>query len=159
MVEFPAPIGLQRAYLFPWSDVVNYPLTLGAKTSVGRFALLPPWLGRAASGLMRLGVGGLLRGGSAADGSRRAIARLKRHCAGRDAFGLVVRAERAGRASTMSIGGRGQAEITAYAAADFARLLAQEAVQRPGVWLPEQIFDPEPFLRSLAEAGWALDTD
>ena len=33
--EFPIPISKQRAYLFPWSDVVNYPTTLGARTSVG----------------------------------------------------------------------------------------------------------------------------
>ncbi|MFZ5894702.1 MAG: saccharopine dehydrogenase family protein [Myxococcota bacterium] len=157
-VEFPPPIGPQRAYVFPWSDVVNYPSTLGAQTSVGRFALLPAWLGRAASGLMKLGVSGLLHGSSAASRRRKAIDGLKRWYTGHDEFGLVVRAERAGRVLTMSLGGRQQAEITAYAAADFARQLAQGAVQRPGLWFPEQVFDPERFLSSLAEAGWSTAT-
>jgi saccharopine dehydrogenase-like NADP-dependent oxidoreductase len=41
-VDFPEPIGARVAYLFPWSDVVYYPETLGARTALGRFASSPP---------------------------------------------------------------------------------------------------------------------
>jgi saccharopine dehydrogenase-like NADP-dependent oxidoreductase len=157
VVSFPKPVGLRRAYVFPWSDVANYPTTLGAQTSVGRFALLPPWLGYTANRLMRLGVGGLLQSKSAtASGSRRAIDGLKRRYAGRDEFALVVRAERGGRSLAMWLGGRGQASITAFAAAEFARLLAEGAVQQPGIWLPEQAVEHERFFTSLGKAGWTV---
>ena len=32
-----------------WSDVVYYPETLGARTSLGRFAIEPAWAGRLAA--------------------------------------------------------------------------------------------------------------
>ncbi len=153
-VRFPQPLGPRTAYLFPWSDVDYYPKTLGASTSVGRFALDPPWAGLAASLLVRAGARRWLSSSSASERGHRAIERLKRLSAERDRFALVVTAHAGGRAMSMSLAGRHQADATAAGAAEFARMLAAWEVQQPGVWLPEQIIPPEHFFRALALRGW-----
>ena len=62
-VTFPPPLGEARAYLFPFSDQVFFPETLGARTALSRLALDPPWLGTLLSALVRLRVTALLCGG------------------------------------------------------------------------------------------------
>ncbi len=145
-VCFPEPVGERIAYLFPWSDVVRYPTTLGAATALGRLALDPPWLGRAASLLAcaraRRWVSGSI------------IEQLRKAYVGRDCFALVVTVEAGGRAVRMSFAGRHQAEATAAAAAVTARALASGALAAPGVWLPEEIMDPEQFFAALAASGF-----
>src|SRR5215207_8976636 len=53
-VNFPQPLGVRTSYLFPFSDQVFYPETLGARTALSRLALEPPWLGALLSVLVRL---------------------------------------------------------------------------------------------------------
>ena len=55
LVEFPPPVGAQLAYLFPFSDQVLYPRTMGVKTAVTRLAIEPAWLARALSMAVRSG--------------------------------------------------------------------------------------------------------
>lgn len=153
-VQFPEPIGARTAYLFPWSDVVYYPETLGARTSLGRFALEPAWLGGFASLLVRAGARRWLRHPGYLRGNRRAIDRLKRVYSGQDRFALVVTVEGGGRAMKMSLSGRHQADATADAAAELARALAAGEMQRPGVWLPEEVISHERFFEALAALGW-----
>jgi hypothetical protein len=52
-VDFPAPIGSRAAYLFPFSDQVLYPRTMGAQTVMSRLALDPPALARVLAFLVR----------------------------------------------------------------------------------------------------------
>src|SRR4051794_19075427 len=52
----PPLLGERTAYLFPFSDQVFFPETLGARTSLSRLALEPPWLGTLLSALVRLRV-------------------------------------------------------------------------------------------------------
>jgi saccharopine dehydrogenase (NAD+, L-lysine forming) len=59
-VEFPPPLGRRMAYLFPFSDQVYFPKTLGARTALSRLALEPPWLGALLSVLVRLRVTAML---------------------------------------------------------------------------------------------------
>jgi len=153
-VVFPSPIGARTAYLFPWSDVVYYPKTLGAQTAVGRFALEPAWSGRLASVLVRAGARRWLARPGFSNGNRRAIDRLKRRYAGHDHFALVVTMEGGGRLMTMSLAGRRQADATAAGAAELARALATGEVERAGVWLPEEVISPERFFDALASGGW-----
>jgi len=153
-VVFPTPLGARTAYLFPWSDVVYYPKTLGAQTSIGRFALEPAWAGSLASVLVRAGARRWLNRPGFSRGNRRAIDRLKRIYAGRDRFALVVTVKGGGRVMTMSLAGRHQADATAAGAAELARALAAGEVERAGVWLPEEVISPERFFDALASLGW-----
>jgi saccharopine dehydrogenase-like NADP-dependent oxidoreductase len=148
-VAFPEPVGPKMAYLFPWSDVVYYPKTLGARTAVGRFALEPPWVGRLASRLVELGIGGPLRRPAAQAALMRAVERLKPHRKGTDKFALVVTVEAKGRARRMALVGQHQADVTAAGAAELARSLAEKEVHLPGFWLPEQLVSPERFFAIL----------
>lgn len=153
-VAFPEPVGMRIAYLCPWSDVVYYPKTLGARTATGRFALNPAWAGDAASVLVRAGARAWLRRPGFAHGNRRVVERLKRHYAGQNQFALVVTAETRGRVATMSLTGRNQSAATAAGASELARLLTIGAVDKPGVWLPEQVISPDAFFERLAQGNW-----
>ena len=84
--------------------------------------------------------------------------RLKRRYVRHDEFGLLVRGTKGDRAVTISIAGHHQATVTAVAAAEFARMLAEGVPQRAGIWFPEQVFDPDRFFTSLASAGWSTVT-
>lgn len=156
---FPAPVGPRTAYLFPWSDVVYYPKTLGVETAVGRFALDPPWLGRLASLLVRAGAPRWLERPGLLRGHRRGLECLGSHYEGRDDFALVVAAEAHGRTMTMSLAGRRQAEATAAGAAELARELVETEAIPPGVWLPEQVVPHDRFFERLAARGWAPTLD
>jgi saccharopine dehydrogenase-like NADP-dependent oxidoreductase len=158
-VAFPEPVGPKTAYLFPWSDVVYYPTTLGVRTAVGRFALEPPWMGLLASILVKVGVGGALRRPGAPAALVRAVERLRAHRQGADRFALVVTVEAQGRAKRMTLAGQHQADVTAAGAAELARGLADKEVDVPGVWLPEQVVSSERFFAMLAAANWLPSTE
>jgi saccharopine dehydrogenase (NAD+, L-lysine forming) len=149
-VAFPAPLGSRTAYLFPWSDAVYYPKTLGARTSVGRFALEPAWAGRLAALLVRIGARRWLKRPAFSRGYRGAIDRLGRLNAGEDHFALVVTADAGGHKMRMTLAGRHQADATAAGAAELGRVLATGEVEQAGVWLPEEILSPDRFFDALA---------
>ena len=54
-----------------------------------------------------------------------------------------------------SLVGRGQASGTATGAAAVVRALAESEVERPGIWLAEQVVPPGPFFERLAAQGLA----
>jgi saccharopine dehydrogenase-like NADP-dependent oxidoreductase len=153
-VDFPEPLGARTAYLFPWSDGVYYPKTLGAQTSVGRFALEPAWAGRLVALLVHAGARRWLEHPGFFGGNRSAIERVKRWYAGNDGFALVVTVEGGGRRMKMSLSGRRQADATADAAAEFARALAAGEMGQAGVWLPEEVMSHDRFFSLLASLGW-----
>jgi saccharopine dehydrogenase (NAD+, L-lysine forming) len=157
-VRFPEPLGERATYLFPWSDVVGYPKTLGVRTALGRFALDPPWVGKLVSLLMRAGARDWLERPGVRRGNRRAIDRVKRLYRRNDRFALVVTAEGGGRRASMSLDGRHQADVTATGAAEFARALAADEVSEAGLWLPEQIVSYERFFAELATHGYEPTT-
>lgn len=158
-IAFPAPLGPTTAYLFPWSDVVNYPKTLGVETAVGRFALDPPWLGRLASLFVRAGAARRLEKSALLRGHRHALERIAGRYEGRDNFALVVTAEAHGRTMAMSLAGRRQADATASGAAELVRHLVESKDVPPGVWLPEQVVSHESFFERLAARGWTPTFD
>ncbi|MEO8179763.1 MAG: saccharopine dehydrogenase NADP-binding domain-containing protein [Deltaproteobacteria bacterium] len=152
-VDFPEPLGSRIAYRFPWSDGVYYPKTLGARTSLGRFALEPAWAGGLVALLVRAGAPRWLARHGFFRGNRSAIERIKRRYTGSDRFALVVTVEGCGRRVKMSLWGRHQADVTADAAAEFARALAAGEMGQAGVWLPEEVICHERFFSSLASLG------
>ena len=153
-VRFPEPIGPRTTYLFPWSDVVYYPKTLGARTSLGRFALEPAWAGRLIAMLVGAGARRWMKSSAFLGSNRGGIDRLKRLYADQNQFALVVTVEGNGRVMRMSLAGRRQADVTAAGAAEIARALAAGEVEQAGVWLPEEVISHERFFEALAPLGW-----
>ena len=153
-VKFPTPLGERTAYLFPFSDQVFFPETLGARTALSRLALDPPWLGTLLSVLVRLRVTAVLRRRAGAEERvQRLIGWLKRRYEGRDLYGVVVEVRGARGSIRASLVGHGQASATAIGAAALVRSLAEGEVEQPGVWLAEQVVPTEPFFERLAARG------
>lgn len=151
-VVFPPPIGRRSAYLFPSSDVVSYPKTLGVKTAIGRYALNPNWLGPVVSALGRYQLAGFLRGRlHAREGG--VLNWLKRLSTGSDVFGLIVAATTPAWTASLNLMGRHQADATAASAAEFGRLLCDGRVHDTGVTFSEQVIDPDVFFEKLATYG------
>jgi saccharopine dehydrogenase (NAD+, L-lysine forming) len=153
-VDFPPPFRTRTAYLFPWSDVANYPETLGAKTALGRFALEPAWLGQLLASLLRTRARSWLQRPGFVAGNRRATEHLRRLYLNPNGFALVVTAARGERVVKASLVGRKQAEATAIAAAELVHLLATDAIREPGLWFPEQVVSTERFFAALGAQGY-----
>ena len=153
-VIFPPPLGRRTAYLFPFSDQVFFPETLGARTALTRLSLDPPWLGHTLAALIRLGVPALMRRRSGArERFNRLGSRLQRRYAGHDWYGLVVEVQGTAGIARVSLAGHGQADVTAIGASALARALYEGEVERPGIWLAEEIVPLGPFLDRLAVRG------
>jgi len=154
-IEFPPPAGAQLSYLFPFSDQVLYPRTMGARTALTRLAIEPAWLATLLAAMVRTGVSRL----TAIEGFRHAIARRRRaRPSSKDArFALRVDVRRGGRTSSATLLGHAQADAAAAGAAGVARLLIEGDVAEPGAWMPEQIVDPGPFLSRLATRGLRVE--
>ena len=75
MVEYPAPVGPRRGYVFPFSDQVLYPRTMGARTVVTRLSVAPPRMSRLLALLARTGSTRLV----AMPRVRAALGRLRQH--------------------------------------------------------------------------------
>src|SRR5262245_16122748 len=131
-VAFSAPIGTRTAYLFPSSDVVSYPNTLGVSSAIGRYALNPNWIGGMASALVRYRLVRFLRGGMRKrDGGL--MASLKRLSAGTHVFGIILTARGTAGSVSLELTGRHQADATASSGAELRRALAHDRVQPAGV--------------------------
>ena len=157
-VKFPPPLGKRMAYLFPFSDQVFFPKTLGAHTALSRLALEPAWLGALLAVLARLRVTTMLgRRGGAEERVRRLNAWLRRRYEGRDWYGVAVEVEGARGRVRASLVGRGQALGTATGAAAVVRALAEEEVRQPGIRLAEEVVAPESFFAHLAARPCAGD--
>jgi saccharopine dehydrogenase (NAD+, L-lysine-forming) len=150
-VAFPAPIGTRRAYLFPFSDQVLYPRTMGARTVTTRLALEPERMARALTLLTHTPAVGLVQ----RKGLRRALARARGRRPPRpDArFALRVDVRNGDRTGTATLAGRVQANAAAIAAADITRALVDGDITEAGAWMPEQVIDSARFLGALARDG------
>ena len=155
LVEFPPPVGAQLSYLFPFSDQVLYPRTMGIRTAVTRLAIEPGWLSKALSVLARTGISRLLAIGAI----RHAIAR-QRKAAPSDKgarFALRVDVRRGQNSRHATLSGQTQANAAAAGAAGVARALIEGDIKEPGAWMPEQVIDPTPFLSRLAAHGLKVE--
>jgi saccharopine dehydrogenase-like NADP-dependent oxidoreductase len=153
LVEFPPPVEAQLAYLFPFSDQVLYPRTMGVKTALTRLAITPAWLARLLAVMVRTSASRLM----AIEGVRHAVARRLQGPSSKDArFALRVDVRHDGRSRRATLIGPAQADAAAAGAAGVARLLIEGNVVEPGAWMPEQIVDPGPFLSRLATRGLSV---
>lgn len=152
-VLFPSPVGQRRAYTMPFRDQLFYPMTLGARTAIARIAIEPPWVGKLISGLARLGAGAWNADPRKRAALERLSEKIRQRYADRNQFALVVEVRGAGRVIRSSLIGQRQADATAAGAVATAEALYMGEVERPGLWLAEQVLDPGPFLSRLAAAG------
>jgi saccharopine dehydrogenase-like NADP-dependent oxidoreductase len=155
LVEYPPPVGLQLSYLFPFSDQVLYPRTMGVRTAITRLAIEPGWLSKALSVVARTGISHLLAIGAI----RHAIAR-RRKAAPSDKgarFALRVDVRRGQNSRHATLFGQTQADAAAAGAAGVARALIEGEIREPGAWMPEQVIDPGPFLSRLAAHGLKVE--
>jgi hypothetical protein len=154
-VEFPAPVGVRPAYLFPFSDQVLYPRTMGVRTAVTRLAIEPTGVARLLAVAVRLGAVRL------ADWQplRRAITRQRpdRSSAAGTGFALRVDVTHHGRSSHAWLQGPVQADAAAAGATAVMRSLLDGEVAEPGAWMPEQVIDPARFFARLAARGLSVE--
>jgi saccharopine dehydrogenase-like NADP-dependent oxidoreductase len=151
-VAYPPPMGLRQAYVFPFSDQVLYPRTMGARTVITRLSIDPPRIGRLLSVLIGVGATRAL----SRPRVRAALSRLRQR--GRPAepvapYALRVDVRFGERTLTATLAGRGQANATASGTAALVRSLVDGDVTQPGAWMPEQVIDPERFFSRLADRG------
>lgn len=152
-VVFPDPIGERLAYTIPFRDQLYYPHTLGARTSVARIALEPAWLGHAVAMIARLGGRALTRRSGPRTAIHRWIEALRRRYSNTDRFALVVEVRGGDRVVRATLTGRQQAHATAVGGAAIAQALLTREVDEPGIWLAEQVIEPDRFLARLAAEG------
>ena len=155
VTDYPPPVGARPAYLFPFSDQVLYPRTMGAGTVVTRLSIDPPGLSRVLALLVATGATRVM----ARPRVRAVLAGARRQRTARpDApYALRVDVTRGGRSAHATLTGRGQAHATAAGAAALVRSLADGEVAQPGAWMPEQVVAPGRFFQRLAAAGLHVD--
>jgi saccharopine dehydrogenase-like NADP-dependent oxidoreductase len=154
-VVFPTPIGPRPAYLFPFSDQVLYPRTLGAQTVTTRLAIDPPTMSRLLSILVATGAPRVL----SRPRVRAALGKLRQRRARPESvapYALRVEVRRGEEIGISSLTGRGQADATAIGAAAVVRALARDEVSQAGAWMPEQVIDHKRFFDRLATRGLSI---
>ena len=156
LVDIPAPLGSRRAYLFPFSDQVLYPRTMGARTVLSRLALNPSWLARLLALSVRTRAAWIL----ARQRVRHTLARRRSGRLPRDGgrFALRIDVTHDGRSGYATLVGAAQADATAAGATALMRSLLDDDVPKPGAWMPEQLINPAAFLRRLAKHGYVPST-
>jgi saccharopine dehydrogenase-like NADP-dependent oxidoreductase len=155
VVEFPPPLGPCSAYLFPFSDQVLYPRTLGARSAVTRLAIEPAWVAQLLAASVRVGAARFL----VREPVRRSLVerRLGRTPGKNARFGLRVDIIHDGRSTHATLVGGAQADAAAAGASGTVRALMENEVSEPGVWMPEQVINPAGFFSHLARHGLIVE--
>jgi saccharopine dehydrogenase-like NADP-dependent oxidoreductase len=152
VIEFPSPFGPRSAYLFPFSDQVLYPRTMGAQTAVTRLAIEPARLGRLLAASVRIGAVRLV----ARERVRNVLAKRRSDRAANEGaarFALRVDVIHDGRSANATLVGGPQADAAAAGASATVRSLVEGQVSEPGAWMPEQVINPPGFFFQLAKHG------
>jgi hypothetical protein len=156
VIEFPLPFGPRDAYLFPFSDQVLYPQTMGAQTALTRLAIEPPRLGRLLGAAVRVGAARLV----ARERVRNVLTRRRSDRApnqGAARWALRVDVVHDGRSAHATLVGGAQADAAAAGASATVRALMENEVSEPGVWMPEQVINPAGFFSHLARHGLIVE--
>jgi saccharopine dehydrogenase-like NADP-dependent oxidoreductase len=151
VIEFPSPFGPRSAYLFPFSDQVLYPRTMGAQTALTRLAIEPARLAKLLAAAVRVGAARIVAG----ERVRHAIVRRRPGSvpSGTPQFALRVDVFHDGRPAHATLVGGAQADAAAAGASATVRAMIEGEVSEPGVWMPEQVMSPPGFFSRLATHG------
>ena len=155
LIEFPPPVGARPAYLFPFSDQVLYPRTMGARTVLTRLAIEPARLSKLLAVIVRTGAAGLI----ARAPVRHAIAKPRKDRApsADTLFALRVDVTHHTQSSHATLLGHAQADAAAAGAGGVVRSLLDGEVAEPGAWMPEQVINPRSFFSRLAARGLSVE--
>lgn len=157
IVDYPAPVGPRRGYVFPFSDQALYPRTMGARTVITRLSVDPPRMSQLLATLVRTGAVRL----TARPRMRAALGRLRQRdtaAAPNAPYALRVDVAHGGTGMYATLTGHGQAHATASGTAAVVRSLADGEVARAGAWMPEQVIDPAKFFGRIAVRGLHVTT-
>jgi saccharopine dehydrogenase-like NADP-dependent oxidoreductase len=154
-IEYPSPFGWRRSYLFPFSDQVLYPITMGAHTVVTRLAIEPRSMSRLLAAVVRLGAAGLME----QERVRHAITQRRGHnrSSNEAQFALRVDVTHNGRSAHATLLGPAQADAAAAGTSGTVRSLIRGEVSKPGVWMPDQVISPSAFFAHLAKHGLSVN--
>lgn len=154
-VELGSGWGVGRALRFPFPDADGYVDTLGVTRAEGRVVVRPASVGAAVHAMGATGVARLGR----SPRFRRAVGRAVGSLTGRgtaDAgtVALAVNGDAWWRCSVRAP--IGESAMTAIGTVVAGALLDEVP---PGVWWPQEAFDPDRFVASLADHGLELDEE
>jgi saccharopine dehydrogenase (NAD+, L-lysine forming) len=152
-MAFPFPFGVRTAHRFGIPDQVFYPETLGVHRAGSWLALEPGWIGSIASASVHAGLARALRGARVRRAITRVFAALQERFSGSDAYALTVEADGSRGTARLRLVHRNESHGTASSAAIMADALVADGSISPGVWLPEQVFEPGPFFAALETRG------
>jgi saccharopine dehydrogenase (NAD+, L-lysine-forming) len=157
IVQYPAPAGPRLGYVFPFSDQVLYPRTMGARTVVTRLSIDPPSISALLAFLVRTRAARF----TARPRVRGTLGWLRQRRSAAQSlapYALRVDVWHGTRVGSATLTGAGQAHATATGAAALVRSLADGEVAQPGAWMPEQVIEPARFFHRLALAGLRVQT-
>jgi saccharopine dehydrogenase-like NADP-dependent oxidoreductase len=154
-IAFPQPFGERRAYLFPFSDQVLYPVTLAARSVETRLALDPPGMDRLLAFISRSGALRLLD----LRRMREALVRYGRRGQPTSPHRFALRVDLSSRRGSAcgTLVGSSQADAAAAGASCTARALISGEVSSAGVWMPEEVMSPSTFFARLTARGLNVD--
>lgn len=155
VVTFPDPLGAIEVFHTGHPEPLTIPRTIPVRTVSVKGALTPAWNNRLGALLVRWG---LTRTEKRIDALARWIHRIEGvfRAGGIPLSGLRVdvNGERAGERVVCSfLVADKMGRLTGIPAAVGALMLAHGELQQPGVYAPEAIIPPEPFLQALAARG------
>lgn len=151
--SFPPPFGQRRAYRFPLPDQFFYPETLSARSASTWLALEPSWSAATLATFSHLGIPPLLNASAL---QRLGLPLLKRLPTGRaqPVYALMVEARADERQARYFVQGKEEAAVTALVLATLAEAVVKNTIiLKPGVWLPEQVLDPQWLFAKLGGRG------
>jgi len=155
--NFIDPINERTVYRYILPDQFFYPNTLGVHTSGDYFALDPVWIMKIFAASMKMGTGTLLKFKTARIVFKKIFLFLQNLYNGKDIWAITVDVKGSKRRCLLTIKGYGETYPTAISAVLKARALLENEINKPGVWLPEQVIEPDKFFIKLEEYGFKVN--
>jgi len=150
---FPPPYGRKLAYGFPFPEQAFFAETLRAKQAANWYAMDSVAVNTLLLGSVRLGFTRLLRKESIRGVTRWLFQQLSRLPGGKDDVCALAEVQGPNGTWRVSLTGHQESKITALCALPLIEALYEGKLARPGVWLPEQVFDSTAYLHALTDLG------
>ncbi|MBP3192079.1 saccharopine dehydrogenase family protein [Natronogracilivirga saccharolytica] len=153
---FPDPFGQRTVMRFAIPDQVYYPETLGVRRAGSWVALEPGWIATFFSLCVQSGLLRVMQRLQLQRGLTSMFEWLQRRYEGRNTYALTVKAEGPNGTANLYVIGRDESQGTAVSAVTMADTFLEDGNIAPGVWLPEQIFEPASYFATLENRGIKL---
>lgn len=151
--EFPSPYGRKLAYRFPFPEQAFFAETLRAKRAANWYAMDSVAVNTLLLGSVHLGFTRLLRKESIRGVTRWLFQQLSRLPGGKDDVCALAEVQGPNGTWRVSLTGHQESKITVLCALPLIEALYEGKLARPGVWLPEQVFDSTAYLHALTDLG------